>query len=247
MTPPRILVVDDEPSLLLTLAANLELEGFDVATAEGGPQALALVRQQPFDLVLSDVRMPGMNGVELFREIRKLCPNQPVILITAYAVETLLDEAIGEGAFTILPKFLDVETLLQLLTRAARAPAVLIADGARESAESAAAALQAMGIKARAAADEQSVVEALKGEAIDLCILDLDLAGGGDPPFIDRLRSLDLSLSFIVLKTSGDQELISKVAAGGTVDWVRRPVTPQALSRLIASARGRLPRAGGPR
>ena len=92
----RVLIVDDERSLLLTLVANLELEGFEVVAASDGARALELVREQRFDLLLTDVRMPGMNGVDLFRQIRRVCPQMPVILMTAYAVETLIDEAIQE-------------------------------------------------------------------------------------------------------------------------------------------------------
>src|SRR5271166_5091781 len=99
----RILLVDDEQSLLMTLAANLELDGLDVTTAESGQRALELFESEPFDLVLSDIRMPGMNGVDLFRRIRAQRPECPVVLMTAFALEGLVQEAIAEGVFTVLP------------------------------------------------------------------------------------------------------------------------------------------------
>ena len=63
-----ILVVDDEESLRITLAANLELSGFEVVEAANGTQALEILENRAFDVVLSDIRMPGMNGVELFQK-----------------------------------------------------------------------------------------------------------------------------------------------------------------------------------
>src|SRR5687768_8603866 len=99
----RVLLVDDEGSILLTLAANLELEGFEVECANSGAQALDLIERQHFDLVLSDVRMPGMNGVDLFRRIRSKNTDIPVLLMTGFAIETLLEDAINEGVFAVLP------------------------------------------------------------------------------------------------------------------------------------------------
>src|SRR6185437_3367023 len=93
----RILIVDDERPILLTLAANLELDDFEVATAESGAAALELLARETFDLVLSDVRMPGMNGVELFRRIRQLRPDCPVVLMTGFAIEGLVYDAVAEG------------------------------------------------------------------------------------------------------------------------------------------------------
>ena len=151
MSALRVLLVDDEPSMLLTLAANLELEGLEVETATSGAQALLLVRDKAFDLVLSDVRMPKMNGVELFREIHKLHPKLPFILMTAFAMESLIEQAIREGAFTVLPKPFDIDQVLKTLLHAAARPTALIVDGQRQEAIAAVEALGAIGLKARAA------------------------------------------------------------------------------------------------
>src|SRR5512140_1747134 len=103
-TPVRVLIVDDESSLLMTLAANLELEGFDVVEASTPQRALELVRSQHFDLVLSDIRMPGMSGVDLFHAIRATHPQMPVILMTAFALEAMVRDAIEHGVYTVLAK-----------------------------------------------------------------------------------------------------------------------------------------------
>src|SRR4051812_27308376 len=100
----RILLVDDEPSLRMTLGANLEFEDFLVTEAESGERALELFEQSPFDLVLTDIRMPGISGVELFRWIKRLRAETPVVLMTAFAQESLVSAAVAEGAFTVLSK-----------------------------------------------------------------------------------------------------------------------------------------------
>jgi len=150
VTLPRVLIVDDEPSVLLTLAANLELEGFEVATAESGEQALELVKKEEFDLVFSDIRMPGLSGIDLFRAIKKIRPEMPTILTTAFFYEAEIKEVVGEGVFAVLPKPAEIDDVVKLLHRARRRPWVLIVDDAQPHALSLAEALRASGVRARA-------------------------------------------------------------------------------------------------
>ena len=119
----------------VTLAANLELEGHEVAEAATGEEALRLVRERPVDVVLTDIRMPGLHGVELYRHLRRERPGLPVVLMTAFAQESLVEDALAEGVFTVLHKPFDVAHLLATLRRAALAPEVLVVDDSQEVAE----------------------------------------------------------------------------------------------------------------
>lgn len=239
MRPLRVLLVDDELSMLLTLAANLELEGLEVETATSGALALALAREKTFDLVLSDVRMPQMNGVELFREIHKLHPCMPVILMTAFAMESLIEQAIHEGAFAVLPKPFDIDQVLKMLLHAATRPTALIIDGAQKEAQAAVQALVTIGLNARAVFDEASALQAIRDETVDVCVIDLVMANAGSPPLIKRLRVLSPALSFIALTGHDVPELMRKLAADGPITWLRRPVSAPALAQGISAARGR--------
>lgn len=100
----RILLVDDQRSLRRSLALMLQNAGYDTADAASGEAALALLAGAPFDLVISDLRMEGMSGIDLLREIKQIQPGLPVILITAYgSIETAVD-AMRLGAFDYLAK-----------------------------------------------------------------------------------------------------------------------------------------------
>jgi two-component system KDP operon response regulator KdpE len=102
--PPRILVVDDESAMRATLDEILSGEGFAVITAAGGEAALATLRQEPIDLMLLDLRMPGMTGLEVIEQIRHLPIDTVVVMLTAYGT---LDSAIGamrQGVFDYLLK-----------------------------------------------------------------------------------------------------------------------------------------------
>ena len=120
MSRGRILVVDDEVNMRTTLADILAYEGFDVATAESGERAVKLCRREAFDTVLMDVRMPGIDGIEATRRIRRMRPDARVIMMSAYSVEQLVEAELRQGIVAFLRKPLDAERLLELLRTADR-------------------------------------------------------------------------------------------------------------------------------
>ncbi len=110
--PFRILIVDDELPQLELIGGFLKKQGFDVVEAEGGQKGLQMFRQESFDLVLTDQKMPKMSGVELLKAIRALNPEAAVIVMTAYgSIETAVT-AIKEGASDYLTKPLNLDELL---------------------------------------------------------------------------------------------------------------------------------------
>ena len=114
----KLLIVDDEARILLLLQSLLKANGYEASTAKDGVQALELLKKEPFDVVITDLRMAPMDGMTLFREIKGLFPNMPVILLTAYAsVETAI-EAMKSGAFDYLTKPFKVDEMLATVKRA---------------------------------------------------------------------------------------------------------------------------------
>ncbi len=114
----RILVVDDEESHRVMLRAVLQDTGYEVAEAADGPEAVRAVEQEPFDLILLDVRMATMDGIEALNEIRKISPFLPVLMMTAYASVKTAVEALKAGAFDYLTKPLDIDELKILVEKA---------------------------------------------------------------------------------------------------------------------------------
>jgi two-component system response regulator GlrR len=115
---PQILLVDDDESLLRLMAIRLEGEGYKVHSAEGGKEALRLMNTQNFDVVLSDLRMPGLDGLSLFEEIMSLGKDIPVILMTAHGTIQDAVEATQRGVFGFLTKPIDHVELRDLLDKA---------------------------------------------------------------------------------------------------------------------------------
>ena len=102
--PARVLVVDDEPAMRESLGAWLIEDGYRVATAESGADAIDLAREHEFAVCFIDLKMPGMNGIETMREIRKLRPGTGVVIITAYATVDNAVAAMKQGAEDYLVK-----------------------------------------------------------------------------------------------------------------------------------------------
>lgn len=103
-----ILLIDDEPDILSTLEMTLSQEAYHVVTASGGETALELFRQQPFDLVITDMRMPGMDGVEVIRRVKALDPDVEVIILTGFAtLENAIVALRNAGASDYLTKPLE--------------------------------------------------------------------------------------------------------------------------------------------
>lgn len=119
----RILIVDDEPSVADALRIILEDGGHEVAVASTGRGGLELAGRRRFDLVISDVRLPDISGLELLSAARCERPGCPVILITSHPTTNLRTEALAGGAFDLLPKPFHPSDVLRLVSLAGgRAP-----------------------------------------------------------------------------------------------------------------------------
>jgi len=117
----RILVVDDDEDTCMLITDTLEENGYEVRTCSSGEQALAILEQERFDLILSDIRMPEMTGMDLLHRIRRKGLNAKVILMTAYAsVESVIDAMRGE-AFDYLVKPFSLSELRQQVREALEA------------------------------------------------------------------------------------------------------------------------------
>lgn len=113
--PISILVVDDDPGMVDTLTDILEAVQYRVFTAASGRTAIAELGETPPDVVLMDIQMPGLNGVQTLRAIKDRSPGVPVIMMTAYTRDELVHEAERLSGRAVLRKPLDVAEVLALI------------------------------------------------------------------------------------------------------------------------------------
>lgn len=113
---PSILIVDDNEALAQTLRDIVELKGYHAAVATSGIEAIMLLEATSFSCVISDVRMPALNGMELYHLVRKRHPDTRVLLMSAYVEDGAVLTGLGEGAPPVLRKPLDIPLLLSLVS-----------------------------------------------------------------------------------------------------------------------------------
>ncbi len=115
---PSLLIVDDELHVRESLGSWFTEDGYEVATAASGKEALAILGRRHFDVIITDIKMPGMDGLELQRRIREIDPETAVILVTAYASVSTAVQALKEGAYDYLVKPFDPEELSRVVEKA---------------------------------------------------------------------------------------------------------------------------------
>ena len=118
--PHKILVVDDERGARMALEVPLRMSGYDVVAATCGREALALGEDKRFDVVLTDIYMPDITGLEVVREFRRLSPDTKVIAVTAQGSLEVAMQALEEGAFDFIAKPFNIDEVLALVSRAAQ-------------------------------------------------------------------------------------------------------------------------------
>jgi excisionase family DNA binding protein len=122
-TRQRVLVVDDEPSIRDLLSKTLALAEYDVDTAPDGTTALDRMRAYNYDLLIADLKMPGMDGLTLIRQAKRIKADLPVIIITGFSTESSAIEAVNLGVAGYLTKPFRVPQVLAAASKALGAPA----------------------------------------------------------------------------------------------------------------------------
>ena len=207
----KILVVDDEKEFCKNVRDILEMRSYRVALAYDGFRALELVKQNGFDLVLMDVKMPAMDGVETFKMIKEFAPDTPVIMMTAYAVEDLLREALREGAFGTLKKPLDFDKLFVLIEKAIPNGAlILVVDDDEDLCANMKEILRDKGYRVCVAYDGNAAIEKAWEKDFAIIILDMKL-----PPLNGLetyLAIRDIRLNVVVIVITGYPQEMGNLA-----------------------------------
>jgi DNA-binding NtrC family response regulator len=184
----RILVVDDDQDTCRNLSDILTDFGHTVTTAHDGPSALAVVREHAFDVALLDFKMPGMDGLTLYRVIKRLRPETVAIIITADATEDTTENALHAGAWRVLHKPVDLQLLMGLVETAENQPLILIVDDDADLCASLWDVFRDHGFRVAIALDATEAVRALDGGRQRVVLLDMKLPHGDGADVLQAVR-----------------------------------------------------------
>jgi two-component system response regulator HydG len=170
-----ILIVDDDMGICETLSDIMEVKGYDTAIASDGYTAIQKVKEVAFDVILMDIKMPGINGVETFKEIKRVRPETAVVMMTAYAVEDLIGEALREGAYGVLYKPFEMERMIGLLEGIKGGGFVLVVDDDPNTCTTFKYVLEAKGYQVGTALSGEEAIEMARESEYDMIFIDMKL------------------------------------------------------------------------
>lgn len=175
MSPLKIFIVDDNRDFAESLADLLKLDGHQVEFAFDGETAIENFRNQNYDITFMDVKLPGLNGVESFFEIRKINPQAKIVMMTGYSIEQLVNQAVENGALGVLTKPIGMSQLLEQLEKIKPNGIILLTDDDQDFVNSLEDVLTNQNYRVLVARTGQEAIDRILANNIDVLILDLKL------------------------------------------------------------------------
>jgi DNA-binding NtrC family response regulator len=184
---PQLLVVDDEQDTCANLADIFTDLGYDVDVAYDGFSALEQVKRKTYDIALLDLKMPGMDGLELFKRIKDISHGTVAIVVTAYATSETARKILDAGAWRIMPKPVDFSALLRQVSEALDQPLVLVVDDDQDLCYTLGDLFREQGLRVHLAHELDSAIERLRTNHFNVVLVDFRLPKGNG---VDVLRSV---------------------------------------------------------
>lgn len=171
----NVLIVDDDIEMTETLSDILEDSGYDVESANDGFKAIERVKARTFDVILIDIKMPGINGVETYKEIKSIRPEAAVMMMTAYSVEDLVAEALREGAYGVMYKPIDIAKVAEFIERIKKSALILIVDDDLSTCETLMDVLKEEGYRTARASSSEEAIKKVQERTFDIVFIDVKM------------------------------------------------------------------------
>jgi len=234
MEKPNILVVDDLRSIRLTLGGILEDNGHNVVTVENGYQAIEAAGGTHFDVIFMDIKMPGIDGVQTYREIKKIDPKSAVVMMTAYSVEDLVKEALEEGAYAIIYKPFDIDRVIAIIEELLQETTlILVVDDQFGDRETLKGILEDKGYRVATARDGAEAIKMVKSQHYDIIFLDVRLPDMDGVETFEQVKKVDPEAVVIMMTGYTEEELVERAVSSGAYACIHKPFDMEKLVRLV--------------
>jgi two-component system, NtrC family, response regulator HydG len=250
-TPARILVVDDDQDNCRNLSDILTDLGYQVDSAHDGLSALELVRQRPYDVALLDFKMPGMDGLTLYREIKKQRAGMVSLLVTAYASPATAEEALAAGTWKVVAKPVDFRKLLAFVDEALGQPLILVVDDDNDLCMTLWDLFREEGYRVSLAHDAREAADQLKDTRFKVVLIDMRIPEGDGDAVFGMVREANPQARTILItghRSEMDQVIERMIAQGADAVCYKPFDIPELLRKMGQLARVQEEVAGhGPR
>jgi len=236
----RILVVDDDRRIVRTTCDILKIKGHEAIPAYSGEEGVAQVRQAAPDCVLMDIKMPGIDGVEALKQMKAIMPALPVVLVSAYAADDLLDEARRAGAYAILNKPLNFPLVLSFLSLLDKEESILVVDDDPAFCRTLQDILTLRGYRVETESEPQRVMDHLEQDyKLAIVLLDLKLGAASGVDVLEAIQARYPGKP-VVMMTGYRREMTDSIELArriGAYTCLYKPLEMDALFQLIEDIR----------
>jgi CheY-like chemotaxis protein len=206
----NILIVDDDIEMTETLSDILTDLGHHVETTNDGFKAIQKVKTHSFDVILMDIKMPGINGVETYKEIKRIQPNAAVMMMTAYSVEDLVAKALKEGAYGVWYKPIELAKVIEFIEQLKKSALILIVDDDLPTCETLLDMLKEKGYRIAQVSSGELAIKAVKEQNFDLVFIDVKMPVMNGLETYLALRQIRPNIK-VIMMTAYRQEVQSLV------------------------------------
>lgn len=246
----KVLIVEDDVAGRKQLAKVIQKEGFEVITAGDGGEGLETLKEELPEIVVTDLKMPGMDGLEFISKARSLAPNIKIILATAFGETDVAIAALREGVLAYLKKPIDLDLLVAALEKASQEiaecrrtppfPALLVVEDERTTRRFLVRALEKDDWEVLQAADGKEAMDIFRKSKIDIVLLDLMMPEKDGLQTLNEMRSLTHDFEAIILTGHGDESSAIRAMRDGVASFLEKPVESGRLINVIEVALGKL-------
>jgi DNA-binding NtrC family response regulator len=235
----RILVVDDNSKYCESIIDILEMEGYDAVGVHDGFKALETIGEDCFDLVLMDIKMPEMDGVDTFKKLKEISPKTPTIMMTAFAVEDRIREGLRTGAFGAFQKPINYDRLFCSIERSFPDGAlVMIADNNKEFYSGLYDVLVEKGYRVLTAIDGKTAVQLAREKNFDIIIMDKQLPDINGTNTYSAIRNIRPDVPVIGITENKKEAggIVDKSVEKGIYAYMEKPLDIDRLLEVIQKA-----------
>ncbi len=231
-----ILIVDDEPGIRITLAEIFKDEGYNVVVAENGYKGIEAAEKTNFKVAFIDMKMPGINGIDTLKEIKKIRPDTIVFLMTAFLGEDYVNEAVRLRTKAIFYKPLDIDLILKILKHDLTKATILVIDDERSIRDTLQGALESCGYNVDVAKDGYTAIKMVKNKHFDVLVADIIMPSINGFQTIDEIKKIIPEIKIIMMSGDNIDSFIDKTETQGAIAHIVKPFDLAELLKLIIIA-----------
>ncbi len=237
-----IIIIDDDPVIRDIFVQTISSTGHEILTAENGEKAIELAKQKPLDVAFVDMRMPGLDGLETFREIKKLRPEITTVMITGFADYEKIEAAIKEGAVDCMQKPFNISEIRAIITSKVRTGTgkvvkILVVDDETAIQYLFKKLQEIEGYLVKEALDAESALSYFRdGGVFDIAFIDIVLPGMDGIELCDRMNQMSPKTKVILFTGYPDKKERMKVKVGkGAVHALEKPFDIRTIREIVSA------------